>query len=54
MNQSTEITLVNDSGKPNSGFINVHKIFSPDIILSILYGEIPKNEINDLVRKSCP
>lgn len=53
MNQRTNITLVNDAGNPNSGFINAHKLFSPDIILSILYGEIPKSEIDDLVRKIC-
>jgi hypothetical protein len=30
-----------------------HDIFSPDVVLQALYGEISRDEINELIRKSC-
>jgi hypothetical protein len=53
VSKTTNITLVYDDGEPNLGFINAHNIFSPDIILSILYGEIPKKDITELILKAC-
>lgn len=50
---TTEITLVHDSDVPNSGFTNVHKVFSPDIILQMVYKEIPRNKINELIKEAC-
>ena len=51
--QNANITLVYDDGEPNLGFINAHNVFSPNVVLQALYGEISKNEINELIRKSC-
>jgi len=43
--QTTNITIYHDSEELNSGFINAQNVFSPDLILQILYGEIPRNKI---------
>jgi hypothetical protein len=53
VSKTTNITLVYDDGEPNLGFINAHNTFSPDIILSILYGEIPKKDMTELILKAC-
>lgn len=51
ISETSNITLVYDDGEPNLGFTNVHA-FCPDIILSILYGEIPKKEFNELIKNA--
>ena len=49
---SGRITLVDDSSVLDKGFVNAHSVFSPDLILSIIYGETAKNTVRELVKAS--
>ena len=44
----SKIGLTCDSGMFDNGFKKAHKVFSPDLILSILFGELPLSKIREL------
>lgn len=48
----TTITLVSDKIPPDGGFTNVHNVFSPDEILTIMYGERTPNHVRKLIDNS--
>src|SRR6185312_6639306 len=48
----TRLNLVYDGGGMGKGFLRAHEIFSPDLILSILYREIQPVEVRKLVENS--
>lgn len=48
----TRINLVFDGGEIGKGFLKAHQIFSPDLILSMLYHEIQPIEIRKLIEKT--
>ncbi len=48
-----KINLVNYDASANGGFRRAHEIFSPDLILSILFGEKRIPEVRELVRAAC-
>lgn len=39
-------------GFPDKGFTNAHTIFNPDIILSVLYGKLPYQKLQQLLKDS--
>ena len=51
-NIGATVGLVYD-GKPNKGFFHAHKVFSVDIILSILYGKLAPEKVYQHVKDSC-
>ena len=50
-NSGATVNLIYD-GKANTGFFNAHKVFSVDIILSILYGELTPSRTQELIHNS--
>lgn len=48
----TTITLVSDKIPPDGGFTNAHNVFSPDEILTIMYGERTPNHVRKLIDNS--
>ena len=48
----SKIGITCDDSMFDKGFIKAHEVFSPDSILSIIYGEIPLAEIREMITQA--
>lgn len=48
----SQISMTHEDSMFDNGFRNAHRVFSPDVILSISYGEIPLTKIRELIKSS--
>lgn len=46
------ISLTNQSKSINGGFYKAHKIFLPEKLIAILFGEVPLEEIREMIKQS--
>lgn len=50
---SRAVVCIVYDGQSNKGFFQAHKVFTVDLILSILYGELTPNKVHQLIKNAC-